>query len=246
MIGEKLISYFRYHPVVAAEELCCKELASFQKVALTLAFRNKFCYWLMCRGAGKTFLLALYSCLKSILYPKSTVIVTAGVFRQAKRTFDEVENHIIDESPILKRLVKKVSHYADQHIVYWNNKSKIIAIPLGKSSSEGEGAAGFHGHLVIDELWRVPEETFDLILFPFLGTSKDPIKRMKLKKAGKVKKMTELDNSLLCASTAYYQFNHFYKRWQAHLKKIMEAEDKQIIIPGKAFQGDSRLSLIHI
>jgi len=243
MTEKELIEYYREHPIAACEDLCDKELASFQKISLELAFKNKFCFWIMCRGGGKTFLLALYSILKAILYPKSTVILTAGVFRQAKRAFDEAESHIIDESKFLKSVVSKISHYTDQYTVYFNNKSKIIAIPLGKSSKEGEGAAGFHGHLVIDELWRVPSDTFDLILFPFLGTSKNPIQRMKLKKEYGKKKAEELDNSLLCASTSYYQFNHLYKRWQDHLKKIKAADDFEVLIPERAMQGNNRAAV---
>lgn len=238
-----LIDYYKKHPVAASEDLCNKELASFQKIVIDLAFKNKFTYFIACRGAGKTFLLALYSVLKAILYPKSTIILTAGVFRQAKRAFDEAETHIIDESKFLKKFCSKISHYTDQYTIYWKNKSKIVAIPLGKSSKEGEGAAGFHGHLVIDELWRVPEDTFDLILFPFLGTSKDPIKRMRLKKIYGRRKAEELDNSLLAASTSYYQFNHLYKRWSEHLKKIKASDDYQVLIPERAIQGGNRAAL---
>ena len=99
-----LIDYYKKHPVAASEDLCNKELASFQKIVIDLAFKNKFTYFIACRGAGKTFLLALYSVLKAILYPKSTIILTAGVFRQAKRAFDEAETHIKD---FIKDLVEK-------------------------------------------------------------------------------------------------------------------------------------------
>ena len=241
MDKKKLISFYRKHPVIATEDLLHQELAPFQKIMLSLAWFNKFCFWIACRGAGKSHMLSIFSVLKGILYPDSPVILTAGVFRQAKHTFTDEVEAIIDGSVICKRAVKKISHWNDQYTVVFKNKSKIIAIPLGKGTKEGEGAAGFHGSLVIDEFWRIPKETFDSILFPFLGVSRNPIERMRLLQQ---KRSTfAVDNSLLIASTAYYQFNHLYKRWAEHLKKIKASKDCKIFIRDKAIAGGGKAAV---
>ena len=241
MDREQLISFYRKHPVTAAEDLLHQELAPFQKIMLSLAWFNKFCFWIACRGAGKSHMLGIFTVLRGLLFPDRPVILTAGIFRQAKHTFtDEVET-IIDGSVACKRSVKKISHWNDQYTAIFKNKSKIIAIPLGKGTREGEGASGFHGSLVIDEFWRIPEETFDAILFPFLGVSRNPIERMRLLQ--QKKSTSSVDNSLLAASTAYYQFNHLYKRWTEQLKKIKASKNYKVLIPGKAITGGNKAAV---
>jgi len=36
------------------------------------------------RGLGKTYLVALFACVKAVLYPGSKIVVTSATYKQAK------------------------------------------------------------------------------------------------------------------------------------------------------------------
>ena len=62
-------------------------LEAFQQVMLDLLWHKKFPMVLATRGAGKTFMLALYALLRALLVPGSKIVIVGAGFRQAKLVF---------------------------------------------------------------------------------------------------------------------------------------------------------------
>ena len=69
-------------------------LLPFQSVMLHMMWHKKFPMILACRGAGKTFMLAIFCLLKCLLVPGTKVVIVSGGFRQAKFTFQYIDTLI--------------------------------------------------------------------------------------------------------------------------------------------------------
>src|SRR5690606_17615058 len=81
-------------------------LLPFQRVMLHMMWTKKFPMVLACRGAGKTFMLAIYCLLKCLLIPGTRIVVVSGGFRQAKFVFQYMDE-IIKNSPVLAETIRK-------------------------------------------------------------------------------------------------------------------------------------------
>jgi intein/homing endonuclease len=80
--SEELIKFYREYPEVAAEDLLLIELSDIQKVVLRSMWFKSYVMSIMCRGSGKTFLNAVFACLKAMLYPGYRIGLLAPTFRQ--------------------------------------------------------------------------------------------------------------------------------------------------------------------
>jgi intein/homing endonuclease len=122
-------------------------LMPFQSVMLALLWNKKFPMIMACRGAGKTFMLAVYALLRAILVPGEEILMVGKAFRQSKKVFEYIEKlynnsplikELVDSESLLKRFNTKrkdaISHGSDRYEMYIG-LSRIIALPIGDGES---------------------------------------------------------------------------------------------------------------
>jgi len=192
-----------------------------------------------------TFLLSVVSCLYAMLFPGKKVVITAPSFRQGRLVFDEINQRYIKSPIVREAAVKKPTFGADT--CYLNFRgienspgSTIISVPLGT----GEKIRGLRGHLIVtDEFAQVPEEIFDMVIRPMGATTTNPMEKVKrikdLKdklKAGIINEEDfefemsgESSNKIICTSSAYYTFNHMYRRMQSYEEEIKKGSKKYAV-----------------
>ena len=172
------------------------------------------------RGIGKTYLLGVIALLRALLVPGEKVVLTAASFRQSKFIFAEIEKIYAKNSILRESCVKPPSRMPDACRLTFLHGSSIIALPLGDGSTiRGERA----NSLIIDETAQVPEDIINDVLIPMMNTETDPmenVKRIRLIKkmeaAGKdTAELRDMQKKhpIIMASTAYFSFNHLYKRY---------------------------------
>jgi intein/homing endonuclease len=116
-------------------------LLPFQSVMLQMMWAKKFPMVLACRGAGKTYMLAVYCILKCLLVPGTKVVIVSGGFRQAKFTFQYIDE-IIKSSPIIEETIRKfhpgnsfgVKFATDKVYLKVGHNTEITGIPVGDGS----------------------------------------------------------------------------------------------------------------
>jgi hypothetical protein len=183
-----------------------------------------------------TFLLSVISTLYALLYPGKKILLISPSFRQSKIIFDEVEQRYI-KSPILREACdKKPTVGADRCYLPFRgveNKpgSLIAAYPLG----DGQRIRGLRGHLIVsDEFAQIPEDIFDMVVRPMGATKISPMENVR--RISRLKEnldrgiltqeeyQSELAgdsvNKMICVSSAYFQFNHMYKKIKAYEQEI--------------------------
>lgn len=226
-------------------------LLPFQSVMLQMMWHKKFPMVLACRGAGKTFMLAVYCLLKCLLVPGTKVVIVSGGFRQAKFTFQYIDE-LIKCSPILQETIRKfhpgndfgVKFATDKVYLKVGTNTSITGIPVG----DGTKVRGMRATtLVCDEVASIDDEVFDTAIGPFLSVKADPAEAViveefidRLRDMGANESVINFieesrrstGNQLVLSGTATYQFSHFFRRYEAYNIFASSGGDPQKIKEG--------------
>lgn len=213
------------------------QLQAFQQVMLDMLWYKKFPMILASRGAGKTFMLALYALLRAILVPGSKIVIVGAGFRQAKLVFKYIES-LYEASPLIKEAIGHQGgpKYGSDAAYIKVGLSYIQAIPIG----DGEKIRGIRATVLIaDEFSSIPEDIFDIVLQPFTAVHMNPAERAEHKKFinrlvsigadDKIIKAIEntqgFGNQIIISGTPSYKHNHFYKRYCVYMAFIKSKGD---------------------
>lgn len=98
----KIVAWARQNPVRFIEEVFQIALLDYQSWALTESWVKPFVMWLMCRGAGKTALAAIYLMAKMMLIPNYQVYVSTLTAAQSIETFKKLEDIALQRIPQFK------------------------------------------------------------------------------------------------------------------------------------------------
>lgn len=210
------------------------ELFPYQIAILTTLWKTPFPLLVAARGGAKSFCLATYAVLRALLDQGSKIVIIGAGLRQARIVFSYIET-IWNNAPVLKSIIgggKTAGPRQNVDLCYFRvGQSMITALPLGT----GEKIRGFRASTIIcDEFSSIPEDIFNTVVQGFASTTKTPIdtakqlaieKRLKeLNVDDKVVDQIQKDgNQIICAGTAFYQFNHFAQKFDMW-KKIIESK----------------------
>ena len=240
--SDELVEFYRQYPEIAAFDLLRVELSGIQKVVLRSMWFRDYVMAIMCRGSGKTFLNAVFACLKAMLYPGHRVGLLAPTFRQSKFIFDEVDK-LYKRSPILRAACERHPTKASDNCyltfksVGTKNASVIQAIPLG-DGTKIRGSRFFT--ILCDEFPHIPEEIFNMVIRPMAATVADPMENVR--KLARQKEMLakglitqeEIDqdtvtNQIIITSSGYFTFNHMYKLYCAYKEEMEKGNAKYAV-----------------
>ena len=205
--------YRKNWDVYARYELGIEALYTFQLYILYLMGTSDR-FFLMCgRGLGKSFLSALGAFIKCLLYPNSTVVITATTIPTAtKMVKNKMEGELCNNfSPKLKYLYDngyiKFS-YGDKGIGvnFTFNNSKILVLP------EVEASAGERATLLIFEEVRLSKANIINRIFMPMKYARPAGYRLKDEYKG-IKALTEKAQVIYLTSTSY-TFEWWFEKWK--------------------------------
>jgi len=236
--ADALIKFYRLNPEIAAEDLLLVELSDIQKVVLRSMWFTNYVMSIMCRGSGKTFINAVFACLKAMLYPGYRIGLLAPTFRQSKFIFDEC-TRLWQRSPILQAATeRKPTQQSDNCYLRFKatggrNGSLVQAIPLG-DGTKIRGSRFFT--IICDEFPHIPEEIFNMVIRPMAATVSDPMENVR-----RLRKQRELlekglitedeiedkaANQIIITSSGYFTFNHMYKLYCVYRDEMRAGNEK--------------------
>jgi hypothetical protein len=207
---------FKANLGLTAKYILNLNLLPFQLTILEMLWQKRFPYMVMTRGGGKTFILAVYACLRALLTPGSKVVLVGANFRQSQLIFEYIVN-IYDSSPMFQQCCPKPPSKQPAKWVLTVGNSTITAVPLGHDGSTIRGLRATC--IIADEFASIPEEIFQVVVRGFAAVAKDPAlkvmdkwKHAHLKKSGDaVGTLLDEGNQIILSGTASYIFNHFFK-----------------------------------
>lgn len=163
-------TFWRANPQRFVADYLQISLHVFQMILIYMMDKNAFFMFIASRGLGKSFIIAIYCCVRAILYPHSKIIVSAGSKSQAKLLISQkIEKELIGMSPNLRKEIKDIKCNGNEAKVIFKNGSTIEAVVSGDNSR------GYRANvLIIDEFRLVDKDVVDRILRPFIGSSRTP------------------------------------------------------------------------
>lgn len=118
------------------------------------------------RASAKSFVIAIFSCAKCILYPNTKVVVASGTKKQAALIVKEkIQKELMPKSENLRREIKKITTNANDIEVTFHNGSSIVVVVAS------EDALGYRSTILIfEEFKRIKKYIVDKVLKPFQMT----------------------------------------------------------------------------
>ena len=158
------ITYWRRNVHRFAEFLGFKRLFLYQKIVLYLMNLYPMVVIVACRAAAKSYLVALFACLKCILYPGSKFVIASSTKKQASLIVTEkIQKELMTESPALAAEIKDIKTGQNQTEVIFHNGSSIVVVPATDNARGARGTC-----LVLEEFRMIEKRILDSVLSPFL------------------------------------------------------------------------------
>ena len=224
--------YFQW----TAKKLLNIELLPEQVVILRELWTKAFPMYIASRGFGKSFLLAVYCILRSLLVPATKIVIVGAAFRQSKVIFEYMDT-IWKHAPILRSVCSDSSgprRDVDRCTMRIND-SWAMAVPLG----DGSKIRGLRAHTIIaDEFNSIPVDIYETVVAGFAAVSANPTQNVKeaakrrvLQKSGNWDETMEEDyqdrqsNQSIISGTCGYGFEHFASYWKKYKSTIQTHGD---------------------
>ncbi|MCI0560824.1 MAG: hypothetical protein MN733_20260 [Nitrososphaera sp.] len=229
---EAIAKDFKTNLGLTAKYVLGVQLLPFQLVILDMLWKKRFPYLVMTRGGGKTFILAVYACLKALLSPGSKILLIGANFRQSQLIFEYIEN-FYHTSDLFKQCCSQPSKAPAKWMLRVGD-STITAVPLGHDGATIRGLRATS--IIADEFASIPEEVFQVVVRGFAAVAKDPARNaMEYWKSKHMeeKGLTSSEyqsqgNQIILSGTAYYTFNHFFRTKERYEQLILEKTIKEV------------------
>jgi hypothetical protein len=162
-------TFFRRNIHRFAETVLGIKLFPYQVIWLYLMSVSDVFVSICARAASKSFLVALFTVCKAILYPNSEILVAASTIRQASLIISSKITMLRDMSPILQREITNIVTNQNINRCEFANNS-VIKVVASNEGSRGERATT----LLMDEYLLLKKQVVDGILLPFLYVRQAP------------------------------------------------------------------------
>ena len=147
-------------------------LFTFQKIWLFMLNKNINSCFICSRGLSKSYTLAVFMCLKCVLYPGIKVTISCETKEMSRRIVTEkIQGELMFKSSNLRREIKECKAGTNESYVEFKNGSKITCINASKNTR------GIRSNLlIIDEYILIKDglDTIQRVLEPFLNVKRQP------------------------------------------------------------------------
>lgn len=182
------------------------------------------------RGIGKSFLCAVFCCVKCILYPGTKICIASATRGQAGVILEKILTEIKPNSPELAlEIDEKETNINNTNAKIQFKNGSFVKIVTASDTARSNRA----NLLIIDEFRMVKKVVIDTILRKFLAAPRHP-KFLDLPEY-KGKKEYQERNQTMYLSSAYYQDHWSYTRVKDSCRFMLD-ETKHNFVCGFPYQ----------
>ena len=162
---DRWCSFYRENPHRFAQDFLNLKLKKFQQMLLFMMFHTSNSTILASRGIGKTFLVAVFCCIKCILYPSSKIVIVSKTRNQANEVLEKIAKELIPNSSLLANEINLRSMIiSGQKAQIEFKNTSYIKVATANDNSRGNRATV----LVVDEYVQTNKDVVDTVLRKFL------------------------------------------------------------------------------
>ena len=225
--------YYRNNPHRYVIDVMGLSLKWFQQILLWCMMHYNFVMYLAARGQGKTYLTALFCCVRCILFPGTKIVVSSGTLKQANEVLLKIQDDFMKQSSILRSEIEKCNIGQNDASIYFKNGSWIKT----RTSSENSRSARANC-IVVDEFRMVDETVINTVLRKFLTSPRQPKYLRKPEYAHLQER-----NKEIYMSSAYFKSSWAYKKAQSYTINFFD-DTKRYFICGLPYQVSIREGLL--
>lgn len=225
--------YYRNNPHRYVNDVLGLSLKWFQQILLWCMMHYNFVMYLAARGQGKTYLTALFCCVRCILFPGTKIVVSSGTLKQANEVLLKIQDDFMKQSSILRSEIEKCNIGQNDASIYFKNGSWIKT----RTSSENSRSARANC-IVVDEFRMVDEAVINTVLRKFLTSPRQPKYLQKPEYAHMQER-----NKEIYMSSAYFKSSWAYKKAQSYTLNFFD-DTKKYFICGLPYQVSVREGLL--
>lgn len=203
------ITFYRHNPSYFIEHYLGIALFPYQRYWINLIAHSTDFLGIASRASAKSWIIAVYTMAKCILYPGTKTVLASSTKAQAGLIISAHCLQLANDHPNVLREIKPngIVTNANKWQVSFKNGSVITVV------ISGEGGRGNRSNvLVLEERRLIPTEIIDSILRPFAVSRKAPY--MMLQKYANIK---EEEAQEIIITSAYYKSHE----WWIEAKKLM-------------------------
>ena len=206
-------SFYRANPHRFAKDYLGLNLKLFQQILLYFMNLYNYMMYFAARGQGKTFLIAVYCCIRCILWPETKIVIASGTIKQAREVIEKIDD-LRKNSPNLQREISNLSISANDPIVEFHNGSWIKVV-----ASNDNARSKRANLLVVDEFRMVDLDIINKVLRKFLTAPRQPKYLNKPEYAHLQER-----NKEVYLSSAWYTSHWSWDKLKAFFKNMVEGK----------------------
>lgn len=231
---EKIVNWGRQNPVRFAEEVYGLKLIDYQKWCFMETWTAPFALWLLCRGAGKDTVVAVYLQTKMLLIPNYKVYISSNTHPQSVESFQKLEDIALQRLPSFKSatdvFAREIERSANSETGFLHNPAGYTFRLYNNSqlttlSNNSEGIRGKRGSVWLNEVgWKTAEELAVVENFinvdSSFSTSTSKIKHID---------PMQMPLQLLYTSSASDATYPFYEKYRSFFIKMLAGDRKYFV-----------------
>ena len=217
----KRAGFYRANPHRFVKDYLGIELKLFQKILIWAMMVNNYFMMIGSRGISKTFLTALFSCCRAILYPGSKIVITSGTLKQANEVLLKIQNELMKLSPALCNEIdiKHMKIGQNDAIIPFKNGSWI------RTTTSTDNARGQRSNvIVVDEFRMVDEDVLNKVIRKFNVAPRQPNYLNKPEYAHMQER-----NKELYLSSAYFKSSWSWRKVQSYVANFLNDQKKYFV-----------------
>lgn len=219
-------AFYRANPHRFVKDYLNIQLRLFQQIIITAMFISTNMIYTASRGQGKTFILAIYCCVRSILYPGTRIIIASGSRGQALEVIEKIITILMPNSENLRREVKDKSLSPANAFVEFHNGSYVKIITSNQHARHNRGNV-----VILDEYRMIDKNVIDTVIKKFLTSQREP---PFYKKAEYLNYPRE-KNQQFYMSSCWFKNHWSWQMFQDYCVNMVD-ENKQYFVCGLPYQ----------
>lgn len=164
-------SFYRQNPDKFVEDYLHIRLKLFQRILICMMFWSTTFVLVACRGLGKTYMSAVYSVSRCVLFPGSKVCIASKTRGQGLNVLEKIILELKPMSPELRAEIDEKEtriNGTNAQIVFKN--TSVIKVVTASDTSRGNRC----NVLLLDEYRLISKDIIDTVLRKFLTLRRMP------------------------------------------------------------------------
>lgn len=211
--------YYRANPHRFAKDFLGLDLKIFQKILVYAMMMYDYFMYIAARGIGKTYIVAIYSVIRCILYPGTKIIAVSATFKQGKEIVLKITDDLMHRSSLLRNEISKVSTGINDCGVWFKNGS-WIQVRVASENSRGARS----NIVIVDESRMVSQKIVDTVIRPMNAAPRSPGYLNKPEYAH-----LQEQNKEMYMSSAWYKASELYEKFKAYVANFLDDKRKYFI-----------------